>query len=289
MQINMELPAILEDMGAVEKIPGLITYDSGVHPGGFIHRRPFRARHFSIAIVLKGPLHLKVNLFTYELNEGDVIIIPPSAIRELDWNASEARFISLLFTSEFLQDTGIKGKYFNIARFLQNGLLPAHKMPQADHSLILGLVGILQDLLAIDTFGQDDIEVGRSIFKAILLKIKQYYDHQEADKSLSATMIYKFLQLLSENYLHSREVSFYSEKMNMNEKYLTQLLKKKTGKAAREFITDMVVLEARVLLDDHSLSIKEIADRLNFVNQFHFSRFFSQYAGKSPTQYRQQN
>lgn len=41
----------------------------------------------------------------------------------------------------------------------------------------------------------------------------------------------------------------------------------------------MVMLEAKVLLDDKSLSVKQIANVLNFENPFHFSLFLNSMSG----------
>lgn len=120
-----------------------------------------------------------------------------------------------------------------------------------------------------------------------MLKVKHYYDDIYQQKDESGTIIYRFMSLLSQNYLSNREVSFYAQRLFVNEEYLTQLLKKRTGKTARKFIIDMVILEAKVLLDDRSLSIKEIAEKLRFENQFHFSKFFKQYVGMPPSKYRE--
>jgi AraC-like DNA-binding protein len=44
---------------------------------------------------------------------------------------------------------------------------------------------------------------------------------------------------------------------------------------------------ARRLLSDRRLTIKEVAQRLHFSSEFHFSRFFRRGAGMSPTEFRE--
>ncbi len=285
---NIEIPGIIQDIGINQNIPDLLIYDSLNHESGFLRDKPFRSKHFSVVIVLHGILDLKVNLFEYQLEKNDVIIIPPSAIRQISWKNDNIHFVSLLFTPDFLQKSGVMGKYFNVASFLKEGLMSYRQMEQEDHQILVQLTGIINSILDSKVNHDSDLEVIRNLFRAILLKLKQYYDNLETDQEISGTIIYKFIKLLSEHYLLHREVTFYAERLHIHEKYLTQLLKRKTGKTARQFIIDMVVLEAKVLLDYRSFSVKEIADRLNFENQFHFSRFFKQYSGFSPTAYRNQ-
>ena len=53
-----------------------------------------------------------------------------------------------------------------------------------------------------------------------------------------------------------------------------------------EFLLRMRMDQARQLLCDERLAIKEVAARLNFSNEFYFSRFFRKRAGMSPRDYR---
>ncbi|WP_162926969.1 AraC family transcriptional regulator [Flavobacterium psychrotrophum] len=283
---NIDIPAIRQDIGLQHRQPDLLVYDSKQHNSDFIQNRPFRSGHFSVILIIKGSMKIKVNFFEYELAAKEVLIIPPNAIREMLWEGNDVHFISLLFTTEFLAEAGILGKYFNVANFLKEGMASFSKVSKTDHALLLQLTQIIYTLLNTDPYAPTDDEVIRNLFRAVLLKVKQYYDEIPVDKVLSASLIYRFIKLLSQHYLSHREVAFYAEKLGINEKYLTQLLKRKTGKTARQFITEMVVLETKVLLNENILSVKEIAARLHFENQFHFSRFFKQYAGVSPTGYK---
>jgi AraC-like DNA-binding protein len=283
---NIDIPAIRQDIGLQHRQPDLLVYDSSHHNSDFIRNKPFRSGHFSVILIIKDSMKIKVNFFEYELTAKEVLIVPPYAIREMLWESDDVHFISLLFTSEFLAEAGILGKYFNVANFLKEGLASLSKVTQSDHALLLELTKIIYTLLNADSYRINDDQVIQNLFRAVLLKVKQYYDEIPVDNKLSASLIYRFIKLLSQHYLSHREVSFYAEKLNINEKYLTQLLKRKTGKTARQFITEMVILEAKVVLNENRLSVKEIASRLHFENQFHFSRFFKQYAGVSPTEYK---
>ena len=58
------------------------------------------------------------------------------------------------------------------------------------------------------------------------------------------------------------------------------------GPPALRWITATVVAEAKKMLSDPALSVKEIADALGFPNQSFFGRYFRQYTGISPTEFR---
>lgn len=59
------------------------------------------------------------------------------------------------------------------------------------------------------------------------------------------------------------------------------------GLTPKEFINRRLNQEAIALLLNNHLKIKEVADQLEFANEFYFSRFFKKLNGISPAQYRQ--
>lgn len=96
----------------------------------------------------------------------------------------------------------------------------------------------------------------------------------------------QFIQLVSENYLHQRQVAFYSDKLCLSPKYLSKLVKEVSGKPAPEWIDSYVMLEAKHLLKYSHMPIKEIVYRLNFPNQTVFYKYFKAHTGMTPTDYR---
>lgn len=69
-------------------------------------------------------------------------------------------------------------------------------------------------------------------------------------------------------------------------RYFSAIIKEKTGDSALQWIVRMVITEAKQLLEESDLSIKEIADQLNFPTQSFFGKYFKQYVGVSPKEYR---
>jgi AraC-like DNA-binding protein len=65
------------------------------------------------------------------------------------------------------------------------------------------------------------------------------------------------------------------------------LFKLETGYAPAEYIRRRRVDEARRLLSEPDLSVKEIAARTGFEDSFHFSKVFRKIDGLSPTRYRE--
>ena len=83
-----------------------------------------------------------------------------------------------------------------------------------------------------------------------------------------------------------RDVSFYARMQHITPRYFSAIIKEKTGDSALQWIVRMVITEAKQLLEESDLSIKEIADQLNFPTQSFFGKYFKQYVGVSPKEYR---
>ena len=68
---------------------------------------------------------------------------------------------------------------------------------------------------------------------------------------------------------------------------LRALFQKSGQGTVHEHIQRARLDQARLLLADRRLSIKDVASQLNFSSEFYFSQFFRHRAGMSPTQFRQ--
>lgn len=83
-----------------------------------------------------------------------------------------------------------------------------------------------------------------------------------------------------------RSVKFYADKLYVSPKYLSMITKKVSGRTAYEWITGQVVAEIDYQLRYSDLSIKEIANNMQFPNLSFFGRYVKEHLGASPTEYR---
>ena len=58
------------------------------------------------------------------------------------------------------------------------------------------------------------------------------------------------------------------------------------GLTPYQYFLQLRIRRAKELLQEHGLSIKEIASRMNFENQYYFSRLFKKKTGLSPSEWR---
>jgi len=74
--------------------------------------------------------------------------------------------------------------------------------------------------------------------------------------------------------------------LNVTPNHLNKSVKSTTGKSATKWIDETILLEAKYLLYQTTLSINEIAMQVGHEDHSYFSRFFKKHEGITPIQYR---
>lgn len=82
-------------------------------------------------------------------------------------------------------------------------------------------------------------------------------------------------------------IHYLADKINLSHNYLSDLLKKETGRSAKDHINDFLVEKAKVKLLNTEDSVSEIAYELGFNYPHYFSRLFKAKTGNTPQAYRE--
>jgi AraC family transcriptional regulator, transcriptional activator of pobA len=101
-------------------------------------------------------------------------------------------------------------------------------------------------------------------------------------------LVLQFMELLARHYSSQHQVGFYAKRLRVTPDHLSRVIKKNTGRTAKDHIQQLLTQEAKVLLNGPR-SIKEIAYLLGFNTAYAFSKFFKRNASVSPTSYRKQH
>ena len=244
---------------------------------------------------IKGHARLNVNLEEYELKDGMLLLnMPGNLIRlnEVLFDGCEKfHYVCLAISKDF-----INGLLPDISKkFAQNILEyknPCVTVSDEERKLLADYEHVISDIHKTDVPYKD--EAVRSIVESLLYTLAGIWyahatDRKEPESRSSArnkTLLEQFMTLVSEYHSQYRNVGFYAERLSLTPKYLSRLIKEASGRSAPEWIDEYVILEAKNLLKNSSLAIKEIVSRLNFPNQSVFYKFFKSHTGMTPTEYR---
>lgn len=106
-------------------------------------------------------------------------------------------------------------------------------------------------------------------------------------KRLRPADIYNaFMNHLSNNYQRAHDVAFYADRLCITPRYLSQITNESVSKSPKQVIADYLMGEARQMLENSRLSVKEVSDGLGFQAVSVFCKFFKQQEGCTPGEYR---
>jgi AraC-like DNA-binding protein len=80
--------------------------------------------------------------------------------------------------------------------------------------------------------------------------------------------------------------SHFAELLHVHVNHLNSMVKRSTGSTTREIIRERIIAEARALLRNTNWNIAEIAFALGFEYPSHFNKYFKQFTGLAPMEFR---
>lgn len=143
----------------------------------------------------------------------------------------------------------------------------------------------------IDTHSQKLIVYNLELFLNYAIR---FYDRQFYTRSnVNLDRIAEFENILNayfEDGLAKHKglpsIAYFGTQLNLSPNYLSDLLKKETGKSIKEYLDHYLVARAKVLLLNSNITVSELAYKLGFDYPQSFTRLFRKKTGKSPMQFR---
>jgi AraC-like DNA-binding protein len=161
-------------------------------------------------------------------------------------------------------------------------------VPEADAPRFDALLELLREEVE-QPARPESAELRRHLLSAALLWAQRWREAQlEGGGATSADvqLQQRFLETLERDFATSHEAAHYAAELGVTTGTLSRTLMRLGGRTTKQLILDRVLLEAARLLRFSDLSIKEIAARLGFTDQFAFSKAFKRQRGEAPLDFR---
>ncbi|MGE4584354.1 MAG: AraC family transcriptional regulator [Sphaerochaeta sp.] len=106
------------------------------------------------------------------------------------------------------------------------------------------------------------------------------------DSKTENVRLEKAIRYMQRHVFDKLSLDMIASHVQLDHSYFVRLFKKRMNTTPMQYYSNLQLEAARALLTSTNLSVKEIADKLQFCSEFHFSKRFKQSTGSSPSAYR---
>ena len=265
--------ALISDMGKVKEE---------------VEKKVVLVETYIVIIVLKGCGSICMEDKEFTIQAGDIFICPPSNILEKSMMSIDLEIRGFIVSKE-MAENGMKEARMSWT----NRTIASNYVIHAEQEEIRRLCmyyDLLNDKLNAPESTSKHLSLS-GLFTALIYELCDIIEHnnfllESANYTSAENIFQRFIKLLEDPHQPFISVNEYAALLHITPKYFSSVCKKQTGKTANEIIAEEIIKTAKILLHDNRLSIKQVADRLNFANQSHFGTYFRRHTGISPQQFR---
>lgn len=238
-----------------------------------------------LSYCIGGSATVVVNAKTYHLSKGSVLTLLPQCFVGAQQGSVDLAFVHLVFDFQTLDALMLPTNY----NFLNVLVEQPHIGLQAEDTLLFEqYIQLFQQQVSLSSIFQADAL--RYLLYSFIAQINRVYQQEEEVMQPSTrkdAIVFQFYNLLHQYYLVEKSVGFYADQLKLTPKYLTTLIRQRTGKSISKVIIEMVLTKAKNYITATDLPIYQIAELLHFADSTTFCRYFKNYVGMSPLHYRQ--
>ena len=279
MEKNM-LTEILKLQNYHKTVIQEILYDKP----SFLYTPPHIHKEFEILLIKKHSHNINVQGEEFILNEGDIIIINPQIVHSTLGNLG-LTYILLQFNFPTIFDLNNEKKLF--AYKYKTPYIVFHPGDECYEEVAYYIKNIYK-YNTDNSYSPDYVKGYFYHLYAFFQKIG-FMEPQTIDTSKKGyDKIHKITDYINENYAENITLESLSQDFYINPSYLCRLFKDVTNLTIVEYLNQIRVKNAELLLTSSNKSIMEISQLLGFSSQTYFNRVFKNIMMLNPSEYRKQ-
>lgn len=253
------------------------------------HDAPIRLLGLTIALCLEGEGEVKIGMNHYKLRKNSITLLSPNHYVHSLSTTNPVKIIVMGCNLEMIE---------SIIHSLSSKLLPIiiHNPVETVTTLSEDRANSIQKYMRLigEKINSKETPLKRTkisnLIQALLCEIMEehYISSEGVVKKCTRKeeILSKFVMEIIRNFRTERSVAFYADKLCMTPKHLSAVCKDVTSHTASELIDHYVIMEAKTMLAETTLTIQEISNKLNFANQSFFGKYFKHLTGYSPSTFR---
>lgn len=240
---------------------------------------------------------LKYGRNYYDYQEGTLVFVAPGQVLEIENDGKVYQPVghALVFHPDLIHGTSL-AKSINAYNFFSYSTSEALHLSEHERQVVLDCFSKIKFELQ-QNIDKHSKKLIASNIELLLNYCDRFYDRQFITRdNANKGIIEKFEELLNRYFSSDKPhdiglptVAYFAEELHLSANYFGDLIKKETGKSAKEYIRLKLIDMAKSRIYDNSKSINEIAYELGFKYPQHFSRMFKNETGYTPNEYRTLN
>ncbi|QZT37800.1 helix-turn-helix transcriptional regulator [Halosquirtibacter xylanolyticus] len=198
----------------------------------------------------------------------------------------EVEGVAIMFRSSFLTRYDKDYLVQNSFPFFRVYTPSVYELSSSDIDELVHVIDHMKDEVKIrDT---SSLEMVRSMFSILMHRIKRILraDVHEVKMHRFQEIACQFEEMVSMNIVKEKDVCSYAKRLFVSKVYLSECVRKATGKSPKQIIMDYLILQSKSLLVQTSFPINEVAYKMGFVEVTNFTKFFKKQVGITPREFR---
>ena len=236
----------------------------------------------------RGWARVRIEFSQWTIHAGETITFFPTDIVQIEDVSEDFHGIALVYSDDMLRMASLhieESVYFSF----RNDRLCRERQIVAD--VISPMLAILQHFFSTDGCRvTDEIVVLqlKSFFLGFSDFLRQHPElrHPDVDSQRTDELFARFMNILEHDFMESKDVQYYADRLCITRKYLAVIVKRKTGKTPKMMINEYVITRLKLRLRNTNDSIRQIATTFHFPDDSLMIRYFKAHTGMTPVQYR---
>ena len=246
---------------------------------------PYLLPEMRVMVLKKGYACPTVNLLPQRFEAGELVFLSHNSIVQIGDYADEMVGFGVSMTDELLSlafSGDVPGLFDGHVRDVHFQLTP-NQMQQIEQ-----IHTLLYNILRSGSYSSKSV---LHMVSAFLWQVHHLYESSAAQhrsvQSREHRLFTDFVQLVSKYGPQHHNIDFYADQLFLSPRYMSTLVKRVSGKAAKEWIDDAIIIRVKVELRHSDKTVAQISDEMNFPNPSFFCKYFKRLTGLTPQAYRQ--
>ncbi len=236
----------------------------------------------------RGTLSVYISGECYDLVENDILIVNTNMVHHMISEDRDTLYHAYLFPLDYLSFA--KKDYAELL-YVQPLVENDRVLPTVigqDKPCYENIKKLVVQLIELDKERSEGYQLlTKSILYQFLYDIYKCELMQKSNKNRKQSVDRIMVEYLEQNYQKHIALEEVADRVNMSKNYFCRYFKQHFGKTFIEYLVQLRIEKACILLEKNRLSVLEVALEVGYSNISYFNKCFKQIVGMTPSRYRE--